>query len=104
MFLENILRVSNACKGVLDCVWIKSRIVNATNRGFCLGVVTAMAGAVHRPGLSGDRLAEAESSRFEVVTVLDAAVHRPSLSDDRLIVAESSSFGVVTAATSVHCH
>ena len=48
MFLEKNLRVSNACKGVLDLVWIESRIVNAANGGFCLKVVTAMAGAVHR--------------------------------------------------------
>jgi hypothetical protein len=43
MFWENTLRVSNACKGVLDCVWIKSRIKNAANGGVCLGLVTALA-------------------------------------------------------------
>ena len=52
MFLENILRVSNACKGVLDYVWIESRIVNAANKVFCLRVVTAMGESVHRPGLT----------------------------------------------------
>ena len=62
-----------------------------------------MAGAVHRPGLSGDRLAEAESSRFEVVTILDAAVHRPSLSDDPLTVAESSKLKGGTSASGAHC-
>ena len=37
MFLENILRVSNGCKGVLDYVWIESRIINVANRGFASG-------------------------------------------------------------------
>ena len=60
MFWENILRVSNACKGVLECLWIESRIKNAANGGVCLGVVTAMGVAVHRPGLANDRLAKAE--------------------------------------------
>jgi hypothetical protein len=63
MFWKNTLTVSIACKGVLDCLWIELRIKNAANGGVCLGVVTAMAPAVHRPGLSGDRLAEAERSR-----------------------------------------
>jgi hypothetical protein len=60
MFWKNTLRVRNACQGVLDYLWIKSRIENAANGGLCLGVVTAMGVAVHRPGLSGDWLAEAE--------------------------------------------
>ena len=60
MFRENILRVSNTCKGVLDCLWSESRIKNTANGGVCLRVVTAMGVAVHRPGLSGDRLAEVE--------------------------------------------
>ena len=62
------MRVSIACKVVLDCLWIESRIENAANRGFCLGVVTTMGEAVHRPGLFGARLDMAESSSFEVVT------------------------------------
>ena len=62
MFSKNTLRVSNACKGVLDYMWIELRIEITANGGFCLRVVTAMAGAVHHPGLSGDRLDEAESS------------------------------------------
>ena len=70
------MRVSIACKVVLDCLWIESRIKNAANGGFCLGVVTAMAGAVHHPGLSGDRLDMAESSNARVVTRRDC-VHRP---------------------------
>ena len=76
MFWKNTLRVSNACKGVLDCLWIESRIENTANGGVCLGVVTAMG----------------------------VVVHRPSLSSDRLDVAESSNFGVVTAPTGVHHH
>ena len=62
------MRVSIACKVVLDCLWIESRIKNAANRGFCLGVVTTMGGEVYRPSLSGDRLAMAKSSNFGVVT------------------------------------
>ena len=62
------MRVSIAFKVVLDCLWIKSRIKNAANGGFCLGVVTAMGEAVHRLGLSGARLDMSESSSFEVVT------------------------------------
>jgi hypothetical protein len=58
--------------------------------------------AVHHPGMSGDRLAEAESSWFGVVTALGAAVHHPSLSDVRLDMAESSSIGVVTGRDYVH--
>ena len=68
MFLENILRVSNACKGVLDCVWIESRIENAANGGVRLRLVTALGAAVHRPGLSSDWLTVAESGSFLVVT------------------------------------
>jgi hypothetical protein len=60
MFWENTLRVSNACKEVLDCLWIKSRIENTANGGVCLEVVTAMGAAVHRPSLFGDWLAEAK--------------------------------------------
>ena len=62
------MRVSIACKVVLDCLWIESRIKNVANRGFCLGVVPTMGEAVHLPSLSGDRLAMAESSNFGVVT------------------------------------
>ena len=62
------MRVSIACKVVLDCLWIESRIKNAANGGFCLGVVTAMGEAVHRLGLSSALLDMAESSSFEVVT------------------------------------
>ena len=62
MFWENTLRISNACKGVLDDIWIESRIKIAANEGFCLRVVTAMAGAVHRPGLYSNQLAKTESS------------------------------------------
>ena len=102
MFLENTLRVSIACKVVLDCLWIESRIENAANKGFCLGVVTAMGAAVHRPGLSGDRLAKAESSWFGVVTALGAAVYHPSLSGDRLDMVESSNAGVVIGRDCVH--
>ena len=69
------MRVSIACKVVLDCLWIESRIENAANGGFCLGVVTAMGEVVHRPGLSGVRLDMAESSSFEVVTG-HGGVHR----------------------------
>ena len=69
------MRVSIACKVVLDCLWIESRIKNAANGGFCLGVVTAMGEAVHRLGLSGARLDMSESSSFEVVTGHDG-VHR----------------------------
>jgi hypothetical protein len=76
MFWKNILRVSSTCKGVLDYVWIESRIKNAANKGVC----------------------------FELVTALGAVVHRPSLFGDRLTVAESSSFVVVTAPTRVHHH
>ena len=68
MFWKNTLRVSNACKAVLDYMLIESRIEIAYNRGVCLGVVTAMVGEVHRPGLSGDWLAMADSSNFGVVT------------------------------------
>jgi hypothetical protein len=76
MFWENTLRVSNACKGMLDYMWIESRIENTANGGVCLGLVTA----------------------------LGAAVHHPSLSDDWLTVVKNNSFGVVTAPTSVHHH
>ena len=65
-------------------MWIESRIENAANKGFCLGVVTAMGAAVHHPSLSGDRLAKAESSWFGVVTALGAVVHRPGLSGDQI--------------------
>ena len=58
--------------------------------------------AVHRPGLSGDRMAEAESSWFGVVTTLGAAMHCQGLSDDKLDMAESSSAGVVTGRDCVH--
>ena len=75
MFLENILRVSNACKGVLDYVWIESRIVNTANRVFFLGVVTAMAGAVHHHGLSGDWVTMADSSSFMVITAPTSVHH-----------------------------
>ena len=75
MFWENILRVSIPCKVVLDCLWIESRIENAANSGFCLGVVTAMGEAVHRPGLSSARLDMAESSSIEVVAG-HSGVHR----------------------------
>ena len=75
MFWENILRVSIPCKVVLDCLWIESRIENASNGGFCLGVVTTMGEAVHRPGLSGARLDKAKSNSFEVVTG-HGGVHR----------------------------
>jgi hypothetical protein len=75
MFWENTLRVSNTCKGVLDCVWIESRIENAANGGVCLGLVTTLGVVVHRPGLSGDRLTVAESSSFVVVTT-PTGVHR----------------------------
>ena len=61
------MRVSNAFKRVLDCLWIESRIENAANGGVCLGVVTAMGAAVHRPGMSSDQLDVAESSSFRVV-------------------------------------
>ena len=47
-------------------------------------MVTVMCVAVHRPGLSGDRLAKAESSWFGVVTALGAVVHRPGLSGDQI--------------------
>ena len=60
---------------MLDYLWIKSRIKNAGNRGFCLGVVTTMGGEVYRPSLSGDRLAMAKSSNFGVVTG-HGGVHR----------------------------
>ena len=43
-------------------MWIELRIENAANGGFCLGVVTAMGAVVHRPSLSDNWLAEAESS------------------------------------------
>ena len=56
-------------------MWIESRIEIASNRGVCLGVVTAMVGEVHRPGLSGDWLAMADSSNFGVVTG-HGGVHR----------------------------
>ena len=56
------MRVSNACKGVLDYMWIESRIKNAANRGVCFGVVTAIAGAVHHLGLSDMHMTEAERS------------------------------------------
>ena len=69
------MRVSNTCKIVLDCLWIESRIENASNRGFCLGVVTTMGEAVHRLGLSGNLLDMAERSSFEVVT-RHGGVHR----------------------------
>ena len=69
------MRVSIACKVVLDYLWIESRIENAANGGFCLGVVTAMGEVVHRPGLSGDRLDMVESSSYEVVTG-HGGVHR----------------------------
>ena len=69
------MRVSIACKVVIDCLWIESRIENAANGGFCLGVVTAMGEAVHRPGLSSARLDMAESSSIEVVTG-HGGVHR----------------------------
>ena len=69
------MRVSNACKGVLDCLWIESRIEYAANEGVCLGVVTTMGVAVHRPSLSGDRLDMPESSSFGVVTA-PTGVHR----------------------------
>ena len=49
-----------------------------------------MGEAVHRPDLSGDRLAEAKSSWFGVVTALGVVVHRPSLFGDRLDMVESS--------------
>ena len=62
------MRVSIACKVVLDCLWIESRIKKAANGGFCLRVVTTMGEAVHRLGLSSARLDMAESSSFEVVT------------------------------------
>ena len=62
------MRVSIACKVVLDCLWIELRIKNAANRGFCLRVVTAMGEAVHHLGLSSARLDMAKSSSFEVVT------------------------------------
>ena len=69
------MRVSITCRVVLDCLWIESRIKNAANRGFCLGVVTTMGGEVYRPSLSGDRLAMAKSSNFGVVTG-HGGVHR----------------------------
>ena len=65
------MRISIACKVVLDYLWIESRIENAANGGFCLAVVTAMGEAVHRLGLSDARLDMAESSDFEVVTKHD---------------------------------
>jgi hypothetical protein len=68
MFWKNTSRVTNACKGVLDCLWIKLRIENAANRGAYLGVVTAMGAAVHRPSLFGDRLAEDEDTSVEAGT------------------------------------
>ena len=86
MFWKNTLRVSDACKGVLDCMWIESRIEIASNRGVCLGVVTAMTGVVHRPGLSVDWLAMTESSNFGwspdtvVCTAMSVTVHRRWLS------------------------
>ena len=61
-----------------------------------------MGAAVHRPGLSGDRMAKAESSWFGVVTALGTTVHRPGLSGDRLDMAESSSARVVTGRDFVH--
>jgi len=61
-----------------------------------------MGAAVHRPGLSGDRLAKAESSWFRVVTALGVAVHCPGLSDDTVDMAESSSTRVVTGCDYVH--
>ena len=69
------MRVSIACKVVLDCLWIESRIKNAANRGFCLRVVIAMGEAVHRLGLSSACLDMAKSSSFEVVTG-HGGVHR----------------------------
>ena len=96
------MRVSIACKIVLDCLWIESRIENAANGGFCLGVVTTMGAAVHRPGLFSDRMAEAESSWFGVVIALGMAVHRPGLSGDRLDMAESSNARLVTRRDFVH--
>jgi hypothetical protein len=42
MFWENSLWVSNTCKGMLDCMWIESRIKNAANGGVCLWLVTAL--------------------------------------------------------------
>jgi hypothetical protein len=70
MFWKHTLRVSNTCKGVLDYLWIESRIKNVANGGVCLGVVTAMGTAVHRPGLSGDRLAEAKDAGAEDGTAI----------------------------------
>jgi hypothetical protein len=64
MFWKNILRVSSTCKGVLDYVWIESRIKNAANKGVCFELVTALGAVVHRPSLFGDRLTVAESSSF----------------------------------------
>ena len=61
-----------------------------------------MGAAVHRPGLSGDRLAEVESSWFGLVTALGAAVHHPSLSGDQLTVAKSSKLMGGTDASGVH--
>ena len=61
-----------------------------------------MAGVVHRPGLSGDRLAKTESSWFEVVTTLGVVVHHLGLSDDRLDMAESSNARMVTRRDCVH--
>ena len=60
---------------MLDYLWIKSRIKNAANGYFCLGVVTAIGEAVHRLGLSGNLLDMAERSSFEVVT-RHGGVHR----------------------------
>ena len=45
---------------MLDCLWIESRNEIAANGGVCLRVVTAMCVAVHCPGLTDGRLAEAE--------------------------------------------
>ena len=69
------MRVSIACKVVLDCLWIESRIKNAANGYFCLWVVTTIGEAVHRLGLSSALLDMAESSSFEVVTG-HGGVHR----------------------------
>ena len=42
------MRVSNACKEVLDCLWFELRIKNVANGGVCFGVVTALACSVTR--------------------------------------------------------
>ena len=65
------MRINITCKVVLDCLWIESRIRNTANRGFCLGVVTAMGEVVHRLGLSSARLDMADNNSFEVVTGRD---------------------------------